>query len=136
MRRLAAIPGGTPPLGPYSQAVVANGFVFTAGQVPLEADGSSPNTFENEVARCIENLRDTLEAAGSGLECVVKVNGYLSSPEQLEPYNRVYARYFAAAPPARTTVCVSLWGVSMELDCVATLRDEAAAESHARQVRS
>jgi 2-iminobutanoate/2-iminopropanoate deaminase len=52
---------------------------------------------------------------------VVKVNTYLTDPDQLEEYNRVYAEFFGTARPARTSVCVSLWGVSLEIDCVAVL---------------
>lgn len=126
IRRIESVPGKPQPLGPYSQAVVAGGFVFTAGQVPLDAAGNAPEDFAGQVARTIENLRDVLEAAGSGLDRVVKVNGYLSSPEQLDTYNRVYAEYFGGARPARTTVCVALWGVSMELECVALAGEEPA----------
>lgn len=126
IRRIESVPGKPQPLGPYSQAVVAGGFVFTAGQVPLDAAGNAPEDFADQVARTIENLRDVLEAAGSGLDRVVKVNGYLSSPEQLDTYNRVYAEYFGGARPARTTVCVALWGVSMELECVALAGEEPA----------
>jgi 2-iminobutanoate/2-iminopropanoate deaminase len=62
-----------------------------------------------------------LEAAGSGLDHVVKVNAYLTDPGRLEDYNRVYTEFFGTAKPARTTVCVSLWGVSLEIDCVAVV---------------
>nr|WP_234037367.1 MULTISPECIES: RidA family protein [Leucobacter] len=108
-------------MGPYSQAVVANGFVFTTGQVPFGADGSAPDDFEDQVARCLENLVSVLAAAGSGLQHVVKVNAYLTSPEQREPFNRVYARYFTDDLPARTTVCVSIWEIALEIECVAVV---------------
>lgn len=63
--------------------------------------------------------------AGSGLEHVVKVNAYLTDPGWLEDYNRVYTEFFGTAKPARTTVCVSLWGVSLEIDCVAVVAGDA-----------
>lgn len=125
IRRIDSAPGLAPALGPYSQAVVANGFVFTTGQVPFSADGTAPASFEDEVRACIENLRSVLVAAGSDLDRVVKVNAYLTSPEQREPFNRVYAEYFGDAKPARTTVCVSIWEISMELECVAVVNEEA-----------
>lgn len=125
IRRIAQAPGLAPALGPYSQAVVANGFVFTTGQVPFRADGTTPEGFAEEVVNCIENLRSVLEAAGSSLDRVVKVNAYLTSPEQREIFNRVYAEYFGAAKPARTTVCVSIWDISMEIECVAVLNEAA-----------
>ena len=121
IRRISAAPGLAPVLGPYSQAVVANGFVFTTGQVPFGADGSAPEDFEDQVARCLENLVSVLAAAGSGLQHVVKVNAYLTFPEQREPFNRVYARYFTDDLPARTTVCVSIWEIALEIECVAVV---------------
>lgn len=127
IQRIASAPGLAPALGPYSQAVVANGFVFTTGQVPFGADGITPERFEDQVVVCIENLRSVLEAAGSGLDLVVKVNAYLTSPDQRDTFNRVYAEYFGDAKPARTTVCVSIWDIPMELECVAVLRSEESA---------
>lgn len=121
--RVPSVPGVPTPLGPYSQAVIANGFVFTAGQVPLDAHGTEPAEFAAQVAQTIENLKRVLETAGSSLDRVVKVNGYLTSHDQLADYNRVYEEYFRHVGPARTTVCVSLWGVSMELECVAVVGD-------------
>lgn len=125
-RRLSEIPGQAPAVGPFSHAVVANGFVFTSGQIPaITGLDDQPDTFEGQVRQTIENLRTVLETAGSGLEHVVKVNGYLTDPGQLEEYNRVYTEYFGAAKPARTSVCVSLWGVSLEIECVAVVTDRA-----------
>jgi 2-iminobutanoate/2-iminopropanoate deaminase len=74
-----------------------------------------------------------LEEAGSGLEHVVKVNGYLTDPSQLEAYNRVYSEFFGAAKPARTTVCVSLWGVALEIECVAVVAGATAPEAAGAQ---
>ena len=117
-----ADPGGAAAVGPFSQAVVANGFVFTAGQIPaISGLDDQPDTFEDQVRQTILNLQSVLEAAGSGLEHVVKVNAYLTDPGRLEDYNRVYSEFFGTARPARTTVCVSLWGVALEIDCVAVV---------------
>ena len=122
VRRIAELPGGAAAVGPFSQAVVANGFVFTAGQIPaITGLDDQPDTFEEQVRQTLRNLQSVLEAAGSGLGHVVKVNAYLTDPSQLEEYNRVYREFFADAKPARTSVCVSLWGVSLEIDCVAVL---------------
>ncbi|MFJ4027089.1 RidA family protein [Paenarthrobacter sp. NPDC089989] len=122
IERLAGIPGQAPAVGPFSPAVIANGFVFTSGQIPaITGLDDQPDTFEGQVRQTIENLAGVLEAAGSSLQHVVKVNTYLTSEEQLQEYNRVYVEYFGDAKPARTTVCVSLWGVSLEIECVAVL---------------
>ncbi|SKB73556.1 2-iminobutanoate/2-iminopropanoate deaminase [Arthrobacter sp. 31Cvi3.1E] len=123
--RLSGIPGQAPAVGPFSPAVIANGFVFTSGQIPaITVLQDQPETFEDQVRQTIENLRGVLEAAGSGLEHVVKCNGYLTAPEQLETYNRVYTEFFGDHSPARTTVCVSLWGVALEIDCIAVQSGE------------
>ena len=122
VRRIAEIPGGAAAVGPFSQAVVANGFVFTAGQIPaISGLDDQPESFTEQVRQTIRNLEAVLKAAGSGLEHVVKVNTYLTDPGQLEEYNRVYVEFFGAAKPARTSVCVSLWGVALEIECVAVL---------------
>ena len=123
IRRIETAPGLAPSIGPYSQAVVANGFVFTTGQVPFAADGVTPEAFEDQVRTCLSNLRSVLETAGSGIEQVVKVNAYLTAPEQREPFNHVYADFFGEAKPARTTVCVSIWDISLEVECVAVVGD-------------
>jgi 2-iminobutanoate/2-iminopropanoate deaminase len=129
VRRIAEIPGGATAVGPFSQAVVANGFVFTAGQIPaITGLADQPDSFADQVRQTIRNLESVLKAAGSGLEHVVKVNTYLTDPGQLEEYNRVYTEFFGTATPARTSVCVSLWGVALEIACVAVLSGDAAAE--------
>lgn len=128
IRRIDSAPGLAPAIGPYSQAVVANGFVFTTGQVPFRADGTAPAAFEDQVRVCIENLRSVLEAAGSGLELVVKVNAYLTDAAQRDPFNRIYAEYFGDAKPARTTVCVDIWDIPFEIECVAVVRGGEATE--------
>lgn len=122
IRRIHAAPGSIEPVGPYSQAVVANGFVFTAGQVPAKSSlEDQPDTFAEQVRQTIRNLEAALIEAGSGLEHVVKVNTYLTEPDQLAEYNAVYEEFFGPHKPARTSVCVSLWGVSLEIECVAAV---------------
>jgi 2-iminobutanoate/2-iminopropanoate deaminase len=125
MQRINAAPGTIGPVGPYSQAVVSGHLVFTAGQIPaLSGLDQQPETFEEQVRQTLRNLEAILIAAGSDFDHVIKVNGYLTDPSQLEPFNRVYAEVLGHAPPARTTVCVSLWGVALEIDCVAELIQE------------
>ncbi|WP_426975932.1 RidA family protein [Pseudarthrobacter sp. O4] len=82
-----------------SQAVVANGFVFTAGQIPaISGLDHQPDTFEDQVRQTILNLRSVLEAAGSGLEHVVKVNAYLTVP----CWSCTPARYWSWTCPVTT----------------------------------
>jgi len=122
--RIDSAPGVPAAVGPYVQATSAGGFVFTTGQIPA-APGQSNGTFEDDVHATLRNLEAVLHAAGSDLDHILKVNTYLSSPEQLAPYNQAYETFFADRRPARTTVCVGLWGVSLEIDCVAVVRTEA-----------
>ena len=114
---------GSVELGPYSQASVVDGLVYTTGQVPASADGgldAVPSEFEEQVRRTLEHLETVLAAAGARLADVVKVNAYLTSTEQLTTFNRVYAEVFGEVRPSRTTVCVAaLWGVALEIEAVA-----------------
>jgi len=119
MKRITTAPNSPSPAGPYSQAVVSGNLVWTAGQIPLDASGNQPDSFEERVRQTLRNLEACLRAAGSDFNHVIKVNGYLTDPGQLEPFNHVYREFLGHAPPARTTVCVSLWGVELEIDCVA-----------------
>jgi len=122
IRRIHAAPGAVEPVGPYSQAVTAGGFVFTAGQVPARTSlADQPADFAGQVRQAIRNLEAVLVEAGSGLEHVVKVNTYLTDQGQLAEYNQVYEEFFGPHRPARTSVCTSLWGVSLEIECVAVV---------------
>lgn len=96
-------------IGPYAQAVVANGLVFCSGQIPI-----SPRTGEIETASAAEqamqvllNLRAVLEAAGSGLGKVVKTTVFLTDIGDFPAVNKVYAEMFAGHTPARSTVQVA-----------------------------
>ena len=124
MQRIHSAPGTISPVGPYSQAVVSGHLVFTAGQIPsLGSLEEQPESFKDQVRQTFANLAAILEAAGSSLSHMVKVIAYLTAPDQLAPFNEVYKEILGHAPPARTTVCVQLWGVSLEIDCVAELID-------------
>jgi 2-iminobutanoate/2-iminopropanoate deaminase len=124
MGRETVTAGGAPePAGPYSHAVVANGFVYVSGQGPVNPEtGSTPDGFEDQVRQTFENLRTILEAAGSGLDGVVKVNAYLTDLTRFGRFNEVYREFFAQDLPARTTVGADLLGILVEVDCVAVVR--------------
>lgn len=126
VRRVTSAQGLADPVGAFSHAVVANGLVYTSGQLPTDADGRTPDGFEAQIDQALTNLRTLLLSCGSDLDHVVKVNGYLTNPDDLDTYNEVYRRHFGDALPARTTVCVALWGVSLEIDCVAVVRHDGA----------
>jgi len=125
MREIISTEHGPKAIGPYSQAVKANGFVFTAGQVALDpATGSVVGTeIKAQTERVMENLKGIVEAAGSSLHKVVKTTVFLKDMNEFASMNEVYARYFPAAPPARSTVEVSRLpkDVRVEIEVIALL---------------
>ena len=124
MRRTVMAEGGPAPAGPYSHAVVANGFVYVSGQGPVDPEtGEMPDGFTDQVRQTLKNLRTILEAAGSGLDDVVKVNAYLTDLTRFAEFNDVYREFFGNDPPARTTVATALLGILVEVDCVAQLAE-------------
>ena len=94
------------PIGPYSQAIVANGFVYAAGQGPIDpATGQFiPGGIVEQTTQTLKNLSAILQAAGTSLDNVVKTTVYLHAISDFQAMNKVYAEYFKANPPARTTV--------------------------------
>jgi 2-iminobutanoate/2-iminopropanoate deaminase len=97
---------GPKAIGPYSQAVRANGFIFTAGQIALDpASGQLVSgDIARQTARVLDNLKAIVEAGGSSLDHVVKATVYLKDMNDFAAMNEVYARYFPQNPPVRSTV--------------------------------
>jgi 2-iminobutanoate/2-iminopropanoate deaminase len=97
------------PIGPYSQAVRASGFVFISGQIPVDPDTGQivSGDIEAQARQVLENLSAILVAAGSGLEKVVKTTVFLTNLDDFQKLNRVYEEYFRNAKPARATVQVA-----------------------------
>src|SRR5271169_960140 len=116
---------GPKAIGPYSQAVRANGFVFLSGQIPL--DPMTQQIVDGNVSiqaeRVLENLKAVVEAAGSSIQRVVKTTVFLADMNDFAAVNEVYARYFVTHPPARSTVEVSKLprNVRVEIDLIALL---------------
>jgi 2-iminobutanoate/2-iminopropanoate deaminase len=116
---------GPKAIGPYSQAIRADGFVFLSGQIPL--DPKTQQVVEGDVAaqteRVLENLKGVVEAAGSSLQRVVKTTVFLADMDDFAAMNEVYARYFFSHPPARSTVEVSRLpkNARVEIDLIALL---------------
>jgi 2-iminobutanoate/2-iminopropanoate deaminase len=114
---------GPKAIGPYSQAVRANGFVFLSGQIAL--DPKTQQVVEGDVAtqteRVLENLKGVVEAAGASLQSVVKTTVFLADMKDFAAMNEVYGRYFPKNPPARSTVEVSKLprDVRVEIDLIA-----------------
>ena len=106
MRQIVQTKQAPDAIGPYSQAVIANGFVFTSGQIPI--DPATGQFVSGEIAeqtqQVLKNLKAVLEAAGTGLQQVVKTTVYLADMQDFTAMNEVYATFFGAEPPARSTV--------------------------------
>ena len=106
MKDIVLTDRGPKPIGPYSQAVKSNGFVFVSGQVGFDpATGQFvPGEIQEQTARVMENLKAILEASGASFSHVVKTTVFLRDMNDFTAMNEVYAKYFTAAPPARSTV--------------------------------
>ena len=123
MRDVIATDRGPKAIGPYSQAIKANGFVFLSGQIPL--DPATQQLVVGDVAaqteRVLQNLTAILEAAGSSLAQVVKTTAFLQNMSDFAAMNEVYGRYFTSNPPARSTVEVARLpkDVLVEIDVIA-----------------
>jgi 2-iminobutanoate/2-iminopropanoate deaminase len=106
MKDIVLTDRGPRPIGPYSQAVKSNGFVFVSGQIALDPKTSEfvGTDVRAQTERVMENLKGILEAAGSSLSHVVKTTVYLKDMNDFTSMNDVYAKYFIASPPARSTV--------------------------------
>ena len=125
MREIISTANAPKAIGPYSQAVKANGFLFVSGQIPIDpANGDLlVGDIGLQTERVLENLKAILEAAGSSLEQVVKVSVFLKDMGEFAVMNAAYAKYFPANPPARATVEVARLpkDVGVEMDVVAVV---------------
>ena len=123
LRLIGATGASAPPGGHYSHAVVAGGFVFVSGQLPVRPDGTrDPNlTFAEQSRQALANLRAALEAAGARPSDVVKVTVYLSSIDGWAEFNTAYSEMFGEHRPARSVVPVGPlhYGFAVEVDAVA-----------------
>jgi 2-iminobutanoate/2-iminopropanoate deaminase len=123
MREVISTKDAPQAIGPYSQAVKANGFVFVSGQVAI--DPATQQVITGDIAaqtdRVLRNLSEILEAAGSGLGKVVKATVFLKNMNEFALMNGVYGKYFNTAPPARSTVEVARLpkDVLVEIDVIA-----------------
>lgn len=110
-------------VGPYSQAISAQGFVFCSGQVALDPSTGelSGDDIAGQTRRCLESLGAVLQAAGTSFDKVVKVTAYLTDMNDFAAFNDAYARYFDTDPPARATVGVAALPKSarVEVECIA-----------------
>jgi 2-iminobutanoate/2-iminopropanoate deaminase len=125
MKQVILTDKGPKPIGPYSQAIRANGFLYVSGQVALDPKTAemTGTDIREQTERVLENLKGILEAAGANLHHVVKTSVFLKDMNDFAAMNEVYAKYFTAAPPARTTVQVARLpkDALVEMDVVAVI---------------
>ena len=109
-------------IGPYSQAVVANGMIYTSGQIPMNEKGIIEATdVVNQAHQVLKNLFYVLEAAGAHFNDVVKTTIFLTDMDDFQKVNEVYSHYFGHHKPARSTIAVRTLpkNVLIEIECIA-----------------
>ncbi|ABM80089.1 RidA family protein [Hyperthermus butylicus] len=115
------------PVGPYSQAILAGGWLFISGQIPIDPSTGEmvEGSFEEKVRRVLENIKAIVEAAGGSLDDIVKVTVYLRDISRFAEFNKIYSEYFRENPPARVVVEVSNLpkNAELEVEAIAYLGD-------------
>ena len=123
MREVIATDQAPQAIGPYSQAIRAQGLIFTSGQIPIDPANSQivAGDVGAQPDRVLKNLAAVLQASGSTLEKVLRCTVYLKNMEDFAAMNEVYGRYFKQEPPARSTVEVARLpkDVLVEIDVIA-----------------
>lgn len=113
-------------IGPYSQAVIANGLVYTSGQIALTPSGELvERDIKKQTRQVLTNLKNVLESVESGLDRVIKTTIYLENMDDFGIVNVIYAEYFGDHKPARSTIAVKTLpkNVLVEIDCIASAYD-------------
>lgn len=122
MRQIITTPAAPAAIGPYSQAVRANGFIYTAGQIGMDpASGQLVEGVEAQTHQALANLAAVLAAAGASFADVIKTTIFLTDLADFRAVNTIYAALFPADPPARSTVQVAALprGAAVEIELVA-----------------
>jgi len=126
MKVVIVTPNAPQAVGPYSQGIQAGGFIFTAGQLGLDpASGAfAGEDITAQTRQALRNLQAVLEAAGSGLDGVVKTTIFVVDMGDFKTVNAIYAEFFADEPPARSTVQVAALplGGLVEIEMVAVVK--------------
>ena len=125
MKKLINTTNAPQPIGPYSQAVIANDLLFISGQIAIDPSNGSlvTDNIEDETSQVLENIRAILLEAGLNFTNVVKCSIFVKDMADFSRINAVYGKYFTTDPPARETVEVSGLpkNVNVEISCIATI---------------
>jgi 2-iminobutanoate/2-iminopropanoate deaminase len=122
VRNVVSTPAAPPAIGPYSQAITIDNLVFCSGQIPLKPDGTLlEGDITAQARQVLTNLKAVLETAGSSLAQVLKTTVFLADMNEFAAMNAVYAEFFTATPPARSTVQVARLprDVRVEIEAIA-----------------
>ena len=109
-------------IGPYSQAIEANGFVFASGQIPVDPEtGVIPEGIEAQAEQVMKNMKNLLEAAGTSIDQVVKTSVFIKNMDDFATINVIYAKYFEKDCPARSCVEIARLpkDVLLEMEAIA-----------------
>ena len=125
---ITEVPGYAAAHSPYSHAVVANGFVFVSGQIPVRPDGSGPmdivgSTIEEQTCQALENVDRVLRSAGSSLQDAVKITVLLTDTDDFKQMNVIYSRFFPDNKPARSVALLGVHvpGILISIDATAVV---------------
>lgn len=122
MKKVISTTNAPAAIGPYSQAIEANGFVFASGQIPVNpASGEIPAGIEAQAEQVMMNMKNLLEAAGTSLDHVVKTTVFIKSMDDFATINGIYSKYFEKDCPARSCVEISRLpkDVLLEMEAIA-----------------
>lgn len=125
MRKVVKTENAPVPVAPYSQAIIANGFVYTAGQIGTDmAAGKLADGVEEQARHALNHVKSILEAAGSDMNHIVKTTVFLDNIDDFGKVNAVYGTFFNDEPPARSAVEVARLplGALVEVEVVALLK--------------
>ena len=122
MKKVISTTNAPAAIGPYSQAIEANGFVFASGQIPVNPEtGEIPEGIEAQAEQVMKNVKNLLEAAGTSVDQVVKTSVFIKNMDDFATINGIYAKYFAKDCPARPCVEVARLpkDVLLEMEAIA-----------------
>ena len=122
MKKVISTTNAPAAIGPYSQAIEANGFVFASGQIPVNPEtGEIPEGIEAQAEQVMKNVMNLLEAAGTSVDQVVKTGVFIKNMDDFATINGIYAKYFAKDCPARSCVEVARLpkDVLLEMEAIA-----------------